>query len=85
MVAPAEMAAPAEIAVQPGEITSQRTQTAQVGGQPIAMSEKSSNFAAHSSKESKASLGTPIKSAGDQGLCSPQKSEIFGGPKMRRH
>ena len=23
------------------------------------------------------------KSAGDQGLCSPQKSEIFGGPKKR--
>ena len=40
----------------PGAITSQRTQTAQVGGQPIAMSEKSSNFAAHLSKESKAAL-----------------------------
>ena len=40
----------------PGEITSQRTQTAQVGGQPIDMSEKSSNFAAHLSKESKAAL-----------------------------
>ena len=36
--------------------TSQRTQTAQVGGQAIAMSEKSSNFAAHLSKESKAAL-----------------------------
>ena len=36
--APAEMAAPAEI-------TSQGTQTARHPGQPIAMSEKSSNFA----------------------------------------
>ena len=36
--------------------TSQRTQTAQVRGQAIAMSEKSSNFAAHLSKESKAAL-----------------------------
>ena len=35
---PAEMAAPAEI-------TSQRTQTSRHPGQPIAMSEKSSNFA----------------------------------------
>ena len=48
--------APAEIAVQPAEIRSQRTQTAQVRGQAIAMSEKSSNFAAHLSKESKAAL-----------------------------
>ena len=36
---PAEMAAPAE------HRTSQRTQTARHPGQPIAMSEKSSNFA----------------------------------------
>ena len=45
-------------------ITSQRTQTAQVGGQAIAMSEKSSNFAAHSSKESKAAL----RRGGEEGL-----------------
>ena len=43
--------------MQPAEHrTSQRTQTAQVRGQPIAMSEKSSNFAADLSKESKAAL-----------------------------
>ena len=42
--------------VVPAEIRSQRTQTAQVRGQAIAMSEKSSNFAAHSSKASKAAL-----------------------------
>ena len=52
----AERAAPTEMAAPAEHRTSQRTQTSQHPGQPIAMSEKSSNFAAHSSKESKAAL-----------------------------
>ena len=41
----AERAAPTEMAAPAEHRTSQRTQTAQVRGQAIAMSEKSSNFA----------------------------------------
>ena len=52
----AERAAPTEMAALAEHRTSQRTQTSQHPGQPIAMSEKNSNFAAHSSKESKAAL-----------------------------
>ena len=45
MAAPAEMAAPTEMAMLAEHRTSQRTQTSRHPGQPIAMSEKSSNFA----------------------------------------
>ena len=57
-----------------------RTNTARNPDQPIAMSKKSSNFAAHSALGSHSRYRS-TKSAGDQGLCSPQKSETFGGPK----
>ena len=45
MAALAEMAMPTEMVVHAEHRTSQRTQTSRQPGQPIAMSEKSSNFA----------------------------------------
>ena len=63
----AEMAAPAE------HRTSQRTQTSRHPGQPIAMSEKSSNFA----------LAIQNSPRGNQGI--RQQFEIFGDLAMRRH
>ena len=47
---------------------------------PLPCQKKAVPLHSHSALESHSRYRS-TKSAGDQGLCSPQKSEIFGGPK----
>ena len=47
---------------------------------PLPCQKKAVILQSHSALESHSRYRS-TKSAGDQGLCSPQKSEIFGGPK----
>ena len=47
---------------------------------PLPCQKKAVILHSHSALESHSRYRS-TKSAGDQGLCSPQKSEIFGGPK----
>ena len=65
----AEMAAPTEMAMLAEHRTSQRTQTSQHPGQPIAMSEKSSNFAPQFKITARSSHSHRVTIA-HTGLCS---------------
>ena len=50
------------------------------GDNPLPCQKKAVILHSHSALESHSRYRS-TKSAGDQGLCSPQKSEIFGGPQ----
>ena len=80
MAMPAEMAMLAEMAALAEHRTSQRTQTSRHPGQPIAMSEKSSNFALAFGTWVAMADTAPLNRRATKASALPIRAKLSGGP-----
>ena len=80
----AERAAPTEMAAPAEHRTSQRTQTSRHPGQPSAVSEESSNVAAHSARESQWLIAALLNQRATKASALP-KNPRFSGAPMKMH